>query len=126
MDVIMSASLSKIVRHVYEVLFVESERITIRIDHHSLEMLQALVSSGKYENISEVMRAAIDQFIDRSFSPKHIQKITVELPRGNAIELQRLVKKGDSVSVDDAIRNAVREYLRRRLTPEKESEKGTS
>lgn len=96
---------------------VESERVTIRLDQGSLDTLESLVATGKYANISEVMRAAIEQFIDRNFSPKHIQKVTIELPKGNAVELQRLVKKGDSVSVDDAIRNAVREYLRRRLTP---------
>lgn len=96
---------------------VESQRVTIRLDQESLTTLESLVSSGKYANISDVMRTAIEQFIDRNFSPKHIQKVTVELPKGNAIELQKLVKKGDSVSVDDAIRNAVREYLRRRLTP---------
>ena len=96
---------------------VESERVTIRLDHESLNALETLVSSGKYSNISEVMRAAIEQFIERNFSPRHIEKITVELPKGKAVELQRLVRKGDSVSVDDAIRNAVREYLRRRLSP---------
>ncbi|MEM3851669.1 MAG: ribbon-helix-helix protein, CopG family [Methanomassiliicoccales archaeon] len=99
---------------------VESHRVTIRLDDHSVAALQSLVTSGKYPNISEVMRAAIAQFIDRNFAPKHIEKITVELPRGNAVELQKLVRKGDSVSIDDAIRNAVREYLRRRLTSPKE------
>lgn len=93
---------------------VESQRVTIRLDAGSLAALQSLVSAGKYTNISEVMREAISQFIDRNFTPKHIEKITVELPKGNAVELQRLVKRGDSVSIDDAIRNAVREYLRRR------------
>jgi Arc/MetJ-type ribon-helix-helix transcriptional regulator len=96
---------------------VESQRVTIRLDEHSLAALQSLVSSGKYSNISEVMRAAIAQFIERNFAPRHIEKITVELPKGNAVELQKLVRRGDSVSIDDAIRNAVREYLRRRLSP---------
>lgn len=93
----------------------ESERVTIRLPQDKIHAMQTLVKSGDYDTLSDVIRAAIDRFLDFKFSPDYIRKLTVELPKGNVVELQQLVKSGDSVSVEDAIRNAVREYVRRRL-----------
>lgn len=94
----------------------ESERVTIRLPSERVEALQALVEKGRYPTISDVIRTAIDRFVESEFTPEYIEKITVELPKGNVVNLKHLVEDGDSVSVDDAIRNAVREYIRRRLT----------
>jgi Arc/MetJ-type ribon-helix-helix transcriptional regulator len=93
----------------------ESERVTIRIPPDKIHQLQQLVKGGDYDTISDVIRAAIDRFLDFKFSPDYIRKLTIELPKGNVVDLQQLVKSGDSVSVEDAVRNAVREYVRRRL-----------
>src|SRR5206468_2263424 len=79
------------------------------------KVLRQLVKSGTFTTISDVIRAAIDKFIDIQFSPDYIRKLMIELPKGNVVDLQQLVKSGDSVSVEDAVRNAVREYVRRRL-----------
>lgn len=93
----------------------ESERVTIRIPPDKIQALHQLVKSGEYDTISDVIRSAIDRFIDYQFAPDYIRKMIIELPKGNVVDLQQLVKSGDSVSVEDAIRNAVREYVRRRL-----------
>jgi Arc/MetJ-type ribon-helix-helix transcriptional regulator len=93
----------------------ESERVTIRLPPDRVKALHQLVKSGTYTTISDVIRAAIDRFIDMQFSPDYIRKLMIELPKGNVVDLQQLVKSGDSVSVEDAVRNAVREYVRRRL-----------
>jgi len=92
----------------------DTERITIRIPTDKVAALQSLVDKGKYDTISDVVRAAIESFVEANFAPDHIERVTVELPKGNVVELESLVKDGDSVSLDDAIRNAVREYTRRR------------
>ncbi len=95
---------------------VDTERITVRIPSDKLEAMDGLVKQGKYPTISDVIRAAIDSFIDTHYTPDHIERVTVELPKGNVVELECLVKDGDSVSIDDAIRNAVREYTRKRIS----------
>ena len=93
----------------------ESERVTIRIPKDRLDALQRLVKQGDFSNLSDAIRAAIDNFVDSHFTPEHIEKLTVELPKGNVVKLEELVHSGDSISVDDAVRNAVREYVRMRL-----------
>ena len=87
-----------------------NERITIRLPTDKLALLESLVGTDDYDNLSDVVREAVDEFIDRRFTPENISKITVDLPKGNVLELESLIKNGDSVSMDDAIRNAVREY----------------
>ena len=89
-----------------------NERITIRLPTDKLALLESLVGTDDYDNLSDVVREAVDEFIDRRFTPENISKITVDLPKGNVLELESLIRNGDSVSMDDAIRNAVREYTR--------------
>ena len=79
-----------------------------------LALLQSLVGTEDYDNLSDIVRQAVEEFIDRKFTPDNISKVTVDLPKGNVLELESLIKNGDSVSMDDAIRNAVREYTRAR------------
>ncbi len=90
----------------------ETERVTVRVPVKRLEKLENAVKSGKFSSKSDVIRAAIDKFLDSEDVPPNISKITVELPKGDRVRLEQLVDKGDSISVDDAIRHAVREYLR--------------
>jgi Arc/MetJ-type ribon-helix-helix transcriptional regulator len=94
----------------------DTERITVRIPADRLEALQKLVDQGKFPTISDAIRASIDNFVEKHFTPEYIERVTVELPKGNVVELEMLVKEGDSVSIDDAIRNAVREYVRKRVS----------
>ena len=93
----------------------ETERITIRVPADKLSKLDELVKKGEYRSKSDVVRAAIEKFIDTEDVPSNISKITVELPKGDSVRLEQLVDEGDSVSIDDAIRHAVREYVRVRL-----------
>ncbi|UCE75441.1 MAG: ribbon-helix-helix protein, CopG family [Methanomassiliicoccales archaeon] len=93
----------------------ETERITVRVPAEKLEKLDEMVKKGEFRSKSDVVRAAIEKFIDAEDVPSNISKITVELPKGDSIRLEQLVDDGDSVSIDDAIRHAVREYVRVRL-----------
>lgn len=94
----------------------DTERITVRIPAEKVKALQSLVDSGSFPTISDAIRAAIDTFVEKHFTPEYIHRVTVELPKGNVVDLEALVKEGDSVSMDDAIRNAVREYVRKRIS----------
>ncbi len=93
----------------------ETERITVRVPADKLDKLDELVKNGDYRSKSDVVRAAIEKFIETENVPANISKITVELPKGDSVRLEQLVDDGDSVSIDDAIRHAVREYVRVRV-----------
>jgi len=94
----------------------DTKRITVRIPVSMAEELEEIVSRDNYSNVSEVIRAALDSFIEAKNAPEYISNVTVALPKKNVDDIQDLVNEGDSISVDDAIRNAVREYVRDRLT----------
>ena len=98
----------------------DSERVTIRIPTDKLEVLQRLVDTGEFGTLSDVVRSAIDKFVEDKLAPAHIERMTVEFPKGNIVELEKLVNSGDSVSIEDAVRNAVREYLRTQVVKEVE------
>lgn len=91
-----------------------NERVTVRLPSDKLAVLQSLVGTEGYDNLSDVVREAVDRFIEANFPPENISKVTVDIPKGSMIELESLIRNGDSVSMDDAIRNAVREYTRKR------------
>jgi Arc/MetJ-type ribon-helix-helix transcriptional regulator len=92
-----------------------TERITVRLPPDTAELVQKLVDSGEFSNVSDVIREALDDFLKIRFSTGNVERFTVELPKAKVLELESLVQDGDSVSMDDAIRNAVREYTRARL-----------
>ncbi len=93
----------------------ETERITVRVPADKLQKLDELVAKGDFKSKSDVVREAIERFIETETIPSNISKIAVELPKGDSVSLEQLVEDGDSVSVDDAIRHAVREYIRVRI-----------
>jgi len=92
-----------------------TERITVRLSPEKAELVQKLVDSGEYANVSDVIREALDDFLKVRFSSGNLNRITVELPKSKVVELEALVQDGDSISLDDAIRNAVREYTKARI-----------
>lgn len=94
----------------------ESERVTVRLPKETANALHGMVDGNEFNTISEVLRTAIDEFIEARSSPEYVTKMTVELPKGNVVGLDELVQQGDAISIDDAIRNAVRDYVRMRLT----------
>ena len=63
----------------------DSERVTVRIPKDKVDALQSMVDKGEFRSISDVVRAAIDAFVDSKFTPEHIERMTVELPKGNVV-----------------------------------------
>ncbi len=101
-----------------EIPMESTERVTVRLSSDTLAVLRTLVDSGEYQNLSDILREAIEDFISIRFTPDNISKILVEIPKKRATELENLVKEGDAVSMDDAVRNAVTEYIRSKMRPE--------
>ena len=92
----------------------DPERVTVRMPGEAYELMQQLIDGDKFENVSDVIRAAVEEFLEKRFTPENVEKVTVDLPKTKVLELESLVRDGDSISLDDAIRNAVREYTRAR------------
>jgi len=92
-----------------------TERITVRLPTDKVELVQSLVDKGDYQNVSDVIRDALDDFLSVRFPSGNIDRVMVELPKAKVLELEALVQDGDSISLDDAIRNAVREYTKARM-----------
>ncbi len=104
-----------------EVPMESTERVTVRLSSDTLAVLRTLVDSGEYQNLSDILREAIEDFISIKFTPDNISKMMVEIPKKRATELENLVKEGDAISMDDAVRNAVTEYIRSKMRPEDRS-----
>ena len=49
----------------------DSERITVRIPAEKLKALQELVDKGKFPTISDAIRAALDSFVEKHFTPDY-------------------------------------------------------
>ncbi len=102
----------------------DSARITIRLSKSAADKLQRLVEEGEYKNISDVVRAAIEDFLAVKFAPQNIERVSVDLPKKTVAMLVELVESGDveAVNLDDAIRLAVKEYVRKMVSKSAEDE----
>jgi len=96
----------------------ETDRITIRLPSEYVEQLERLVKGGEYPTLSDAIRVAIKDLLDRRFTPQHLERRSVDLPKGSIEGLEHLVSSGDAIDIADAIRTAVREYVRHRLDKE--------
>ena len=63
------------------------ERITIRISEEQLRLVQDMIDSGRAESISDVIRAALEEYLAKFYSPENIRKLTVDLPKGSVSAL---------------------------------------
>lgn len=104
----------------------DSARITIRLSKDAADKLQKLVEEGEYKNLSDVVRAAIEEFLDLKFSPQSVERVRVDLPKKTVNILLNLVESGEveAVSLDDAIRMAVKEYVRKIISEAAQEEIG--
>ena len=92
----------------------DSARITIRLSKSVMDQLQTLVDSGEFKNISDVVRAAIENFLNERDVPPNVNRVVLDLPKKTTQLLLKLVESGEFEVVDmnDAIRSAVKEYIR--------------
>ncbi|MCL4328561.1 MAG: ribbon-helix-helix domain-containing protein [Candidatus Thermoplasmatota archaeon] len=98
-------------------------RITIRVAQDTLRKLEKLVESYDYESVSDIIRKAIDEFVDRNYREKP-KKVDVMIPRKVLDTLAEDLSSRSSVSLDDLIRAVLREYTSRQL--DKEAQRLTS
>ena len=72
----------------------ETERVTIRLPKDMLDALDKLVKAGEYRSTSDVVRAAIQKFLETEFAPEHIEKVTLDLPKANVKSAKKQTAPG--------------------------------
>lgn len=98
-------------------------RITIRVSQETMKKLEKLVESYDYESVSDIIRKAIDEFVERNYREKP-KKVDLMIPRKVLDSLSDDLGSKSSISLDDLIRAVLREYTSRQL--EERAQKLTS
>jgi Arc/MetJ-type ribon-helix-helix transcriptional regulator len=93
----------------------ESERVTVRLPEDQIKKLDKLIKKGEYGNLSDVIREAIQELLDRKYTPENLERRTINFPKDSISNLEKLVNDGDAIDIEDAVRNAVRDYIRGRV-----------
>ncbi|MEM4161402.1 MAG: ribbon-helix-helix protein, CopG family [Thermoplasmata archaeon] len=94
----------------------ETARVTVRLPLEYIQKLEQIQKKNNEKNLSEVIRRALDDYIQKELPPENIMVVTLALPKSLALKLEALISEGlDAVSVEEAIRNAIRDYLERKL-----------
>ena len=89
-------------------------RITIRVSQETMKKLEKLVESYDYESVSDIIRKAIDEFVERNYKEKP-KKVDLMIPRKVLDSLSDDLGSKSSISLDDLIRAVLREYTSRQL-----------
>ncbi|MHB1440255.1 MAG: ribbon-helix-helix domain-containing protein [Cuniculiplasma sp.] len=99
-------------------------RITIRLSEDDMNKLEKLLDKYNYESISEIIRVALRQFIDKFDEEGTNKKIEVQLTKKMVDDLNVLLQRGEAISIDDLIRSVLKEYTKNTLNiKQNESEK---
>jgi Arc/MetJ-type ribon-helix-helix transcriptional regulator len=82
-----------------------------------------VVTLEKYgKTVSDLIRRALDAFIETEMAPENVEKKVVDLPKSSVKVLEDLTEQGEYVSVEDAIRAVIRDYVKKAIK-ENEGEK---
>ena len=92
----------------------ENKRLTVRLTDEAFSKIDSLVSSGDFEDRSDVIRNALYKFLEEETTPKSAVRILIDIPKLDAKKLEALVESGDALDLEDAIRQSVKEYARTR------------
>lgn len=93
-------------------------RVTVRISEDTMEKLEQLVESMQFENISDIIRKSIDEFIERNYRGGKASKVNILIPQKILGDLEKEVESGSAISLDDLIRIILRDYTLKRLNEE--------
>ncbi len=90
-------------------------RITVRLPPESIQKIDQLIAEGRFKNLSDFIRQAIDSFLEELGGGGPAQKVSVRLSRSEMAQIIEAIENGEAVDKEDLIRIAVREYIRKRL-----------
>lgn len=93
-------------------------RITIRVSEEMMEQLEELVDTFNFDSVSDIIRKAIDEFVERNASPRSKKKVDLLIPRSVISEVQSEVDSVDKISLEDLVRIVLKNYTRKRAEDE--------
>ena len=93
----------------------KTEKITVRLTRDQIDTLSIIVTQENISSISEVVRAAVQEFIRSHSAPLIGETIDVKFPKEDVRKLNTIIECGDFLSAQELIRVAVKEYVDKRL-----------
>lgn len=93
-------------------------RITIRVSEEMMERLEELVDTFNFDSVSDIIRKAIDEFVERNTTPRGKKKVDLLIPRNVISEVQNEVDLVDKISLEDLVRIVLKNYTRKRAEEE--------
>ena len=93
-------------------------RITVRVSEETMEKLEELVDLFNFDSVSDVIRKAVDEFIDRNYSSTSKKKVDLLIPRNVIDEVQEEVDQVDKISLEDLVRIVLKNYTARKINEE--------
>lgn len=86
-------------------------RITIRVSEEDLDRLMKIREKNKYETISEVIRDAIKEFMEKYDEGTTVKNVQVKLTNRMIENLNAIIQRGDAISIEELIRTILKEYM---------------
>jgi CopG family nickel-responsive transcriptional regulator len=86
-------------------------RITIRVSEEDLDRLMKIREKHKYETISEVIRDAIKEFMEKYDEQSTVKNVQVKLTNRMIENLNTVIERGDAISIEELIRTILKEYM---------------
>ncbi len=93
-------------------------RITIRVSEEMMEQLEELVDTFNFDSVSDIIRKAIEEFVERNSSPRSKKKVDLLIPRSVISDVQDEVDEVDKISLEDLVRIVLKNYTRKKAEEE--------
>jgi CopG family nickel-responsive transcriptional regulator len=93
-------------------------RITVRVSEDTMEKLEELVDLFNFDSVSDIIRKAVDEFIERNYSTASKKKVDLLIPRNVIDEVQEEVDQVDKISLEDLVRIVLKNYTARKMNEE--------
>lgn len=100
-------------------------RITVRISEETMEKLTELVDAYRYESVSDLIRKAIDDLVERHYG-KDKESPELKISRDTLKTIEDEIDTNPSLSLDDVLKIVIREYTYRKMNSEIEKMATTS
>ena len=76
-------------------------RITVRISEQVMQKLEDMVENFQFESVSDIIRLAISEFIEKNEGKGGTSKVDLVLPKKILEELEKDVDTGGAISLED-------------------------
>jgi Arc/MetJ-type ribon-helix-helix transcriptional regulator len=91
-----------------------TSRLNLRVSDDTVRILEEILERKNLRSLSDVIRDALDRYIDDEADAWNSEIIKVKIPRVLLEDLENLVMAGDATDVQQAINFALRDWIERR------------